>query len=635
MEDVIKLGVLFSAVNNTTPTFNQLGKNIDKINKKSSNFRQNWSNLSQRTNSLASFGVIGVGYASSKYLQLGANLEKTRIAFKVFMGDAEKGNEMFKALNDFSDKTPFMNSEVIQAGRSLLSAGIKDVELMKTSLSEIGNVAAGMDIPLQELARIYGRFKTVDIIQAEELNQLNDRGIPIIQELAKVLGVNKDQVKKMGSESKIRFSHMQEAFKNMSAEGGKFSGLMDELSKSSAGKWSTMMGKFNNSIALASEKLMPMASRILDVGVSIVSVIGDLVAKSDSLSYVLSGLVVGFPALYLGAKVFFLLKDGVKVFNSGIIAATQRLTRLLTVQKLANSGLQNYGHGIYGATRKTKALSSSTKMATISQLGFNASLLANPYVMIGAGIAIMAGATYNYYRKVKALTSQKEILRGVEEETLKSSVRERAELKLLFDRIKKTNSGSKERIELAQKIADVTKDQTVKNKLAKASMDDLVKMEGNLIEKVKNRIRARILMEKIEKNAERQVELEDELKAKENIDYNDPMAAMSGLETGAYTQAEELELNRTRQQASILMKQLKSINNNSTTVINNSPSITVNGDVNSETKRNIETAVISGNDDMFRQMKERERLENNRKQHAFIGFNKNWQRKVRGFYDEL
>ena len=81
-------------------------------------------------------------------------MEQTRVAFATFLGDAGKANKLIEQLNEFANITPFNNAEIIKSGRLLLSAGIP-AEGIVTQLKAIGDVAAGANVPIAELAAIF------------------------------------------------------------------------------------------------------------------------------------------------------------------------------------------------------------------------------------------------------------------------------------------------------------------------------------------------------------------------------------------------------------------------------------------------------------------------------------------------
>lgn len=211
--------------------------------------------LSTAMRSLA--GVLGAGAILSGIRGisgLGASLEQTRVALGVFLGSAEKANDVIERLNRFSNVTPFTNDQVLKAGRALLAFGA-DAATLEDRLRKIGDVAAGTGKDFNELALIYGKAMTAGRVQAEDLNQLTEAGIPIIGELARHFGVAESQVRSFASEGKISFEDLDAAFTQMTTSGGIFTNMMAKQSMTFAGLASTIEGTVQGTLAKVGETL--------------------------------------------------------------------------------------------------------------------------------------------------------------------------------------------------------------------------------------------------------------------------------------------------------------------------------------------------------------------------------------------
>jgi tape measure domain-containing protein len=223
------------------------------------------------TSMLGGLGAIaGIGYLGKQVISLGANMEQTKVAFATFMGDTEKANALIGQLNEFANVTPFNNEEVINSGRSLLSAGLSADKVTET-LGMLGDIASGVAMPLEDLGQIYSKSMNKGKLQAEELNQLSERGVPLMQELARMTGKNKGELYKMAEQGAITSDVLRQAFKNMTSEGGIYFGLMDKQSETTAGKWSTFVGQLQTLGIKLGEMLLPVLSKFADFGIMLTS----------------------------------------------------------------------------------------------------------------------------------------------------------------------------------------------------------------------------------------------------------------------------------------------------------------------------------------------------------------------------
>ena len=77
--------------------------------------------------------------------------------------------------------------ELADAGRKLIAFG-ESADSVPETLRRIGDVSAGVQAPVNEIAELYGKARVQGRLFAEDINQLTGRGIPIIQQLARQFG---------------------------------------------------------------------------------------------------------------------------------------------------------------------------------------------------------------------------------------------------------------------------------------------------------------------------------------------------------------------------------------------------------------------------------------------------------------
>lgn len=185
----------------------------------------------------AAFGTAGA--AAGFLVKLAADAETTATSFKVLIGNAGEAERVLADLRKFGAETPFEFPELADAGKKLLAFNVSTKELLPT-LTRIGDISSGLQIPIGELAEIYGKARVQGRLFAEDVNQLTGRGIPVIQEFAKQFGVADSEVRKLVETGKIGFPELEKAFVALTSEGGKFHGMMAEQSKTLNGLLSTL-----------------------------------------------------------------------------------------------------------------------------------------------------------------------------------------------------------------------------------------------------------------------------------------------------------------------------------------------------------------------------------------------------------
>lgn len=181
-------------------------------------------------------------------------MESLETSFKTMLGDADKAKAMVASLADFASRTPFEMQGISGAARQLLSFGVVQDQIIP-KLTMLGDIAAGANVPLDEMASIYGKAKSKGKAMTEELLQLSDRGIPIIDVLAKGLNVAKERVFDLAQDGKISFAILEKAMGKMTSKGGIFFDQMDAQSKTLFGKWSTLKDDATNALSVIGEAI--------------------------------------------------------------------------------------------------------------------------------------------------------------------------------------------------------------------------------------------------------------------------------------------------------------------------------------------------------------------------------------------
>ena len=212
--------------------------------------------------------VIGFGVALAKVgvssLKVAADFEQTQVAFTTMLGSAEAAQELLKELADFGKRTPFTLTDVEKNAKLLLAMGIEVDKLLPT-LKSLGDVSAGLSVPLERIALNFGQVKTQGKLTGRELRDFNIAGVPLIQEIAKNLGLTEQAIKEMVSAGEIGFDIVEEAFRTMSSEGGKFEDLMTKQAETVSGKFSNLQDTFELMQREIGAALIPIVAELADV----------------------------------------------------------------------------------------------------------------------------------------------------------------------------------------------------------------------------------------------------------------------------------------------------------------------------------------------------------------------------------
>lgn len=235
---------------------------------------------------------MGLAFGAKELVQ---NLVKIRgefqqldVAFRTMLGSAEKADALMSQLVRTAATTPFDLQGVAQGAKQLLAYGIA-AEDVNDTLVRCGDVAAGLSIPLSDLVYLYGTTMTQGRMFTQDLRQFQGRGIPIAEELAKVLGTTTDKLGDMVTAGRVTSDVFQQAFNNMTSAGSRFGGLMDEQSKTITGQISNI----EDAIDVMFDKLGQQSEGIINTTLSGVSYV---VEHYEQFGRMLLGLVATYGA---------------------------------------------------------------------------------------------------------------------------------------------------------------------------------------------------------------------------------------------------------------------------------------------------------------------------------------------------
>ena len=288
--------------------------------------------------------LMGLGMAFSmkqvitEVATVRGEFQKLEVAFNVMLGSADKADNLMAQLIHTAATTPYGLEGVAQGAKQLLAYGM-EAEKVNETLIRLGDIAAGLSMPLNELVYLYGTTMAQGRLYTQDLNQFTGRGIPMIQELAKVFGVAESKVKDLVEAGKVGFPEVQKVIENLTGEGSKFGGLMEEQSKTISGQISNI----EDAISTMFNDLGKQSEGVINTTLSGVSYI---VEHYEQFGRVLMGLVATYgtyrTACMTVAAVQSLMTTGIgamtaaEAIHKGMIVMVEKAQKLLNATMLSN-----------------------------------------------------------------------------------------------------------------------------------------------------------------------------------------------------------------------------------------------------------------------------------------------------------
>lgn len=267
-----------NAVHLTAERVEKDGKSIDDV---ISNI-QNCMNIS--------IGGWSIGKFVNQMMQVRGQFQQTEMAFKTMLQSEEKADALMKQLIRTAAVTPFGVEDVTGGAKQLLAFNVAAEDVNKT-LIELGDVAAGMGMNLKDLVMLYGTTIAKGKMDTMDLYQFLNRGIPIADEIAKVMGLDVTnaikEVQKQIKAGKVTSDIFIQAMQSMTAEGSKFGGLMEAQSKTITGQISNI----EDAIEQMFNDLGKSQEGVINTGLGVVST---LVENWETVGKVLMTVVAAY-----------------------------------------------------------------------------------------------------------------------------------------------------------------------------------------------------------------------------------------------------------------------------------------------------------------------------------------------------
>lgn len=358
-----------NAVHQTAERVEKDGKSIDDV----------ISNIQNSMN--IAIGGWSIGKFVNQMMQVRGQFQQTEMAFKTMLQSEEKADALMKQLIRTAAVTPFGVEDVTEEAKQLLAFNVAAEDVNKTLIG-LGDVAAGMGLNLKDLVMLYGTTIAKGKMDTMDLYQFLNRGIPIADEIAKVMGLDVTnaikEVQKQIKAGKVTSDIFIQAMQSMTAEGSKFGGLMEAQSKTITGQISNI----EDAIEQMFNELGKSQEGVINTGLGVVST---LVENWETVGKVLMTVVAAYGAYkaavitmiaiskaqvaWESAKAFLSLaksittaKDAMALFN--LVSSSNVLGLVLGAVAAGVTMFNLFGNSAEDAATKTSKFTESANEAS-------------------------------------------------------------------------------------------------------------------------------------------------------------------------------------------------------------------------------------------------------------------------------
>lgn len=367
-----------------------------------------------RSAATAVVGAFSAQQFASKVLSVRGEFQQLEVAFTTMLGSASEANALMDQLVKTAASTPFDLQGVANGAKQLLAYGI-EADKVNETIVRLGDIAAGLSIPLNDLVYLYGTTMVQGRMFTQDLRQFQGRGVPIAEELAKQFGVAKEKVGELVTAGKVGSEEFTKAIVSMTSEGGKFAGLMEKQSHTISGQISNIedaIGNMFNEIGKQNEGL-------INTGLKGVSY---LVEHWESIGKIVLEVAIAYGT-----------------YKAALLAVYAA----------------HKAQAIFQTVSAFFSLAKSIHTAKDAMILFNMTSKANPIGLIVSVIASAAAAFYLFGREVSAAKKAQESLNKIKEEANAKMTDEKNKIDLLLSVAKDETRSIEDRRKAVQKLNEI------------------------------------------------------------------------------------------------------------------------------------------------------------------------------------
>lgn len=223
--------------------------------------------------------------------------EQQQVALEGILGSASAATKAIGQLKQMALQSPKQFKDLVGDAKQLSAYGIEAQNLLPT-VKQLADISVGLGVDMSRLVLAYGQVKSASVLRGQELRQFTEAGVPMVEKLAEKFTdlngrlVTTGEVFDLISKRQVSFEMVAEVLRDMTAEGGKFYNMQENISE-------TLYGQIQKIKDLWTINLADTGSGISGVLMAGVKAIQLMIKESRTLLWMFgaAGIMVGVRAL--------------------------------------------------------------------------------------------------------------------------------------------------------------------------------------------------------------------------------------------------------------------------------------------------------------------------------------------------
>lgn len=354
-------------------------------------------------------------------------MEQYATSFEVMTGSAEKATAVMDELKRIGAETPFEFEDLAKATQTLMAFGFEADEAVE-QFTVLGDIAQGDAQKLDTFSRALGKMQSSGKVTLESLNMMIEQGFNPLQVISEQTGESMSELYDRVSDGAVTLDEIKNAMVVATSEGGQFFKSMEKQSETLNGKLSTLQDGFQAFTGMVFEEATNSTAGIVDLAIvwvdemttafteggvkGLIAAMGDIFTDIIARIAEIAPVIIKLAVAIIGelgaavvanaplvmesvAQVVQYILDGISELVPALAPLTEAIGFLidnldavmaivvpLTAAFIAWHAAVSIANTVEALTSATKGMTAAQVAAKIAQELLNATMLANPFVLV-------------------------------------------------------------------------------------------------------------------------------------------------------------------------------------------------------------------------------------------------------------
>jgi len=195
------------------------------------------------------FGAATLTQFVSQIVDVRGEMQMLESSFETLLGGRANADRMIAEIKEFAVESPLSLSGVSQAAQTLLGFNVAAEDTIPI-IKQIGDISMGNEQRFASLTLAFAQMSSTGRLMGQDLNQMINAGFNPLQEISAKTGKSISELKKEMEKGAVSSDMVADAFRSVTAEGGKFYGMTQKQAEGVKGLKAQIEGStqemFNN-----------------------------------------------------------------------------------------------------------------------------------------------------------------------------------------------------------------------------------------------------------------------------------------------------------------------------------------------------------------------------------------------------